>query len=218
MTHPPFTMTSSATGEGHPPVPSSHHSTAPTNQPRWREVSAPAGVGRGDGVSHSEIEREKMEQRVRDAILNEPLHTSAVASSMGIAVPMSLHPSYHGETADQLRNRLKQPSTWDSRQLNPAGVPSNRTVPVYTYPYLQSSTPPPPSSLTPSLPNASSSSSPQQHVLQQSHSQEWTDYTSAPVGATQTVPTASTSGFLLESSNVSQSLPQDISEFDPIHS
>ena len=203
-------MTSSATGEGHPALPSRQHSTATTNHPRAREVSAPAGgAGRGDSVSHSEVEREKMERRVREAILTQPLHASSVAS-MGTTATTVPHSSHHWETGDQLRSRSKQPSNW---QFSPAVVysmPSNRTMPVH--PYLPSSTPPPSSTLPSTLPNTPSSSSSHQYLLQQSISQEWTDYTSAPTGATQTVPnnsTASVSGFVLEST-------QDISEFDPI--
>lgn len=213
-TNSPFTMTSSATGEGHPAVPSTQHSTATTN-PRLS-----SGVGRSAGVSHSEVERERMERRVREAILNQPLHTSASVDTTATTAPPSFHSSsYHWETADQLRNRSKQPSNWDVRQFNPSGVYSmsaSRTMPVQ--PYLPSSTPPPPPTLPPTLPNIPSSHQP---ILQQSISQEWTDYTSAPIGATQTVPnnsTASVSSFVLESSSLTQGLSQDVSEFDPIHS
>lgn len=220
-TLPSSTMTSSATGEGHPVVPSTQHPTpSSTAQPRMRETSAPAGMGRVESVhtnvGHNEVEIEKMEQRVRDALWSQPLHTSTVASTGTAAstVPLSFHGSYHGETSDQLRNRSRQPTSWDPRHYNPAtyvhAMPPNRSVPIY--PYLQPSPTPLPS-FNPTLP-----SSPQ-HVLLQSNSQEWTDYTCAPTDSTQTVPNDSTAMSQSASlTSFSQGPAHDLSEFDPIQS
>ena len=198
------------------------------SEERGKEEAAPSHV-----TSQAMAQRDRMEQKVRNAIFSVPLqlpsqsvHVFPTAGSG--PTPVSFHSSYHGETAEQLRNRPRQ--SWDiSRRYSPSNsyaglcstTSSSRSAYPQTYvpPSIHSPTPPhfvhSPSTPHPSpqLPTVTTSPPSLQH---QSTSQEWTEYTSADVvqrGSTPFPTPAPTN----QGSSSSQTGP-DISEFDPIHS
>ena len=201
-------------------------------------------MGRGEGGGgasgrHSVAQIDRMEQRVKDALFNVPLHMSvtSVVTTPSNTIPTSTAPpptfhgsSYHAELPDQIRNRSRPPQNLDTRRYNSAttgtyGSTPSTTRPVYpsSTAYPQASPPPfaPSPSSTPHIPSVTCP----QHQVQHSISQEWTEYTSAlPPEGSQTNTTASSTSnntaFSPTAPNqrTSQSRGLDISEFDPIHS
>ena len=210
-----------------PPAPTAGRTTV---EERGREDVAGGQCTARQGM----VQREQMEQ----AIFNDPLqissvqtfaHTTstAVASSGGSSV--LFHNSYHGETAEQLRNRSRP--AWDgpARQFTSPGVTSysgvgttassaNKAVhPSPPTSVIQSPTPPhfvpspSPSTTAPQIPTVTNHSPSLHH---QPISQEWTEYTSAPSDGSQgSVPLSPP-----PHTNQGSSSTPDVSEFDPIHS
>ena len=203
---------------------------------RERELSAPAMiggkamegvmlVGSKDDGHHGVARRDRMEQRVRDAIFNIPFSATMPPpphSQTHSTVP-HFYSSYHGESSEQLRNRSRQTQSRDSGLYNSTGAyssSSSNTRPLYTPTYPPHSSPPPsfvpsPSPTPTSHISPSSQSHPNSYHHNQTVSQEWTEYTSASSERTNTA-----AGTLSPTpSNPGQSHQElDISEFDPIHS
>jgi hypothetical protein len=175
------------------------------------------------GQGHSMVQTDMIEKKIRDTILTRPLQTSGATpppqAATTTATPLSLHSSYHGETADQLRHQSRPAPNWEPQRCASGtiayGTPSS-SRPMYPPTYSQGiQTPlpsfvPSPSSAT-FPPNPSGTS--QQHTLLQSNSQEWTEYTSATTDSSQTAPVA-----MLSPSQGPSHKELDISEFDPIQS
>ena len=225
---------------------------ATTTSSGKRESSAPPAPmwrtgderGREDGDGHQgTAQREQMEQRVREELFNDPLQTSpphafphtttasTTAAGSGSSSVVSFHNSYHGETAEQLRNRAR--TAWDgsTQRFNSTGVTSytgigsttssaNRSAypPVYPPTGIQSSTlphfVPSPSPASPSATPQIPAVTPSPSLHHQSVSQEWTEYTSAPSDGSQcSVPLSPPPHINQESSST-----PDVSEFDPIQS
>ena len=239
------TNPSSATSPANTPI------GAATTSSGKRESSAPPAPmwrtgderGREDGnARQGTAQREQMEQRVREALFNDPHQTSqphafphitTASTTAGNGSPSAV--SFHnGETASQLRNRARPAWDGSTRRLNSTGVTSytgissttssgDRSVcrpPVSPPTGIQSSTLPhfvPSPSPSPASPSATPqipAVTPPPSLHHQPVNQEWTEYTSAPSDGSQcSVPLSPP-----PHTNQGSSSTPDVSEFDPIQS
>jgi hypothetical protein len=212
--------------------------------PSKRDLStSPAPVGRmGEGGGEGEgSARADMAQQMEQAIFNDPLQISAAValspSSQGphpptagpTAHPVLFHSSYHGETADQLRNRGRQ--SWDSApRFNSASsyggsvTSVNRPARPHMYPpsSVQSPIPTPPHfvpSTAHTVPQIPAVTPPPPTLHHQSTSQEWTEYASAPVEGTPSLQgTVNPTPLPANQGSSSSQKTTDVLEFDPLHS
>ena len=230
MEHQRYSSSSSSsttTSHSHPPSSTSsslhhHHTTSTTaattsaqftNRERETTSSTPASLyGRAsegamaasskDESRHGVAERDRMEQKVREAIFSVPLSTHPSSSStphgpvVSTATPVSFHSRYHGDTtAEQLHNNRssRQAQPRDSWRYNSTGAyGSGPKPPLYSPsapgaiqrsppPFIPSPAAPTPiPTPTPHIPPSPQPSQPRTTYQHQATSQEWTEYTSAP--------------------------------------
>ena len=203
-----------------------------------RESSAPPAVGRGEGLKDDVSERHditEMEQRLVDNLWNDSSHvpTSASHPRTVTTSTTSYHHSYHGETADQLRDRSRPTHNCDARRYDYTGAYGAQPLPnrpIYPPVHPQTSSPPfvpspSPSPLpTPHIPPAGTNSpqqQQQQHHVQSQSSQEWTEYMSAPADAVSRSTTGSSTNAVFSptsSTNGTSHRGLDSSRFDLNHS
>ena len=181
--------------------------------------------------SQATAQRDMMEKRVTDELFNR-LPQSVASIPPSSSSPLAFYNSYHGETADQLRqhhNRTPVTQVWESRRYTSPGLhpppPTGRTTSTYAstqYPQMSLSPPPyhsaPVSTPTPIPPHLPPTHTPTsvsaRPSLNHVESQEWTEYASASAGVLQNEESAAIPS---PSSQGSHEKP-DISEFDPIRS
>lgn len=178
-----------------------------------RETSAPPAVGRGE-IPREELSGRQqghndniteMEQRLVDNLWSNPSHVSTSASYTGggattcVSSTPTFHHSYHGESADQLRDRSRPTPSWDTRRYNYTGAygaqpfQNRPSYPPPIHPQAIQTSPSPPCVASPSptpLPTPhippAGTNSPRHHIQPQS-SQEWTEYMSAPADSLRSV-------------------------------
>ena len=199
-----------------------------------RESSAPPAVGRGEGLKDDVSERHditEMERRLVDNLWNDSSHVQTSASHPRTVTTSttSYHHSYHGETADQLRDRSRPTHNWDARRYDYTGAYGAQPLlnrPIYPPIHPQTSSPPfvpspSPSPLpTPHIPPAGTDSPQQQQHIQSQSSQEWTEYMSAPADAVSRSTTGSSNAVFspTSSTNGTSHRGLDSSRFDLNHS